>query len=335
LAEGQAESKLGFLDSVVGLFRGKAGETPATAPASAPRAGRLETLSASFEAALADLDRKAEELRRQSEASAAGGVAQPEERGVDPAAERARKMKAAHAAIRAGIEAAHARLGTGLDKADLEPLRAYLEEVATLVAADKGSQELISRARFAIAKKIQREAGELAVARLVELLERAKEGWPDPVRQGPSARADEIERSRRRRLAETRESFVSQDLAKTAERLLGVVSVWGSDYPEPGTPLWEEMVLQGVAAGIRARLVKDSIELLRRDRDQLLASTEASIGKELDALRRVLQTGVASLEQANQAAASSLRVLDEVVPDVAWEQIRSELPAARGEWASS
>jgi hypothetical protein len=329
MTEGSGDSKLGFLDSVVGLFGGKVGE----AAAPAPRGGRLETLSASFDAVLGELNRKAEELRRQSEASSsAAGGAETRDRVADRAAERSKRMKAAHAAIREDIESAHARLGTGLAKPDLEPLAAYLREVASLAAAGESSQELLSRARFSIANKLQREAGELAVARLIALLERAKESWPDPVPSGPAAKPEEIERSRRRRLAETRESFVAQDLTKTAERVLGVVSVWGSDYPERGTPLWNEMVLQGVAAGIRAEIVKESIELLQRDRDRLLASTEASIGKQLDELRRVVQSGVVSLEQANQAAASSLRVLDEVVPEVAWEQIRSQLPAARGDW---
>ena len=112
------------------------------------------------------------------------------------------------------------------------------------------------------------------------------------------------------------------------------MAVWGPDYPDRGGPLWEETALEGVAAGLRGQLVKEAVELLQRDREALLASAEAAIGKELDALHQVLKAGVSSLEQANQAVASSLRVLDEVVPQIAWERVRAELPKARGEWGS-
>jgi hypothetical protein len=58
------------------------------------------------------------------------------------------------------------------------------------------------------------------------------------------------------------------------------------------------------------------------------------MGKELAALRETLASGGLSGEQANQAVAASLRVLDQVIPDLAWEQVRSQLPRARGEWSS-
>ncbi len=326
------ESKLGFLDSLAGLFRGRS--EPKAASSSTPVAGGFETLRTGFEAALRELDQKAEELRRESGSSsgAAATARSDEERAAERAAERTHRMEAARAAIREDIAGAHTRLGTGLEKTDLEALAGYLEEVAALAETGRSSHELLPRARFTIADRVQRETSELAVARLVALLQRAGQGWPDPTHYAPSAKPEEIERSRRRRLAETRESFVAQDLARTAKRLLGVVDVWGSDYPDRGTPLWEETVLEGVGAGIRAELVRESIEILRRDRDRILELTRASVGKELAALQQVLQAGVVSLEQANQAAASALRVLDEVVPDVAWKQIRAQLPAARGEW---
>lgn len=223
---------------------------------------------------------------------------------------------------------------TGLARADFETLAAYLEEIAALADSGRNSHDLLPRARFVIAEKIQREAGELAVAHLVELLERKKMSWPDPTSYRPSAQPDEIERSRRRRLAEIRESFLNQPLTRTAERMLGIVKTWGSDYPERGSALWEETVLEGVAAGIRGELVKESVEALRRNRDLIMERTEAAIGKELDVLQQVLSQGVTSFEQANQAVASSLAVLDSVFPELAWEYIRSQLPRARGEWSS-
>jgi len=330
-----AESKLGFLDSLVGLFRGA--PEPSVEPSSAPAAGGFEALRTGFEATLRELDQKAEELRRESGAPPSAAGASPrseEERAAERVAERARRMEAARAAIREDIAGAHTRLGTGLEKTDLEALARDLEELSALAESGRDSHELLSRARFTIAERVLKETGELAVARLVALLQRAGQAWPDPTHYAPTAKPEEVERSRRRRLAETRDAFLAQDLSRTAKRLLGVVEVWGSDYPDRGTPLWEETVLEGLSAGIRGDLVRQSVEILRAHRDELLAGTEASVGKELAALRQVLQSGVASLEQANLATASALRVLDEVVPEVAWKTIRSRLPAARGEWGS-
>jgi hypothetical protein len=111
--------------------------------------------------------------------------------------------------------------------------------------------------------------------------------------------------------------------------MLGIVRGWGADYPDRSSPLWEECALEGVAAGIRAKLVRDFVELLRRDREALVARIESSVGKEIAGLQAAVQAGVQSIEQANQAVASSLRVLDEMVPEIAWQHVRSQLPEAR------
>jgi hypothetical protein len=93
-------------------------------------------------------------------------------------------------------------------------------------------------------------------------------------------------------------------------------------------------VLEAIAAGIRGELVREFVQILTRDTDELLDQTEASLGTELAALRRALQGGITSIDQANQAMASAFRVLDEVFPQIAWEHLRSKLPRARGEWSS-
>jgi hypothetical protein len=118
-----------------------------------------------------------------------------------------------------------------------------------------------------------------------------------------------------------------------AQRAVGIVSGWGSDYPDPGSRLWEECVLEGVAAGIRGQLAHAFLEVLRQDRNAVVAGIEELIGKEVKELRSVLQAGVRSIPQANQAVASALRGIDFVAPDVAWKHVRAQLPLARGEFA--
>jgi hypothetical protein len=322
-----AESKPRFLDSLIGLFRDKPDEAPPTKP---NQDRDFEAQRANFDAALHDLDEKAEEHRRQREAaSSAPGVSRS--MAHERAAERERSIADIRQTIRKEIGSMHEKLGTGVGT-DLEALSASLEELAVEVDAGKDSHELIPRARARAVQRLQKEAGELALTRLEVLRRRQNLEWPDLTHHDPWAQPEEIERSRRRHLAEVRESFLGQSLSRTGEGLLGIVTVWGSDYPHRGSPLWEETVLEGVAAGIRGDLVRECIAVARRDEDHVASLAEASIGKEVTKLQQVLKAGVTSIEQANQAAASALRVLDEVVPDLVWEHVRSQVPRARGQW---
>ena len=84
--------------------------------------------------------------------------------------------------------------------------------------------------------------------------------------------------------------------------------------------------------GSRVTFVRECITVTRRDEGELVSLAQVSVGKELIALQQALKAGVTSIEQANQAAASALRVLDEVISDLVWEHVRSQLPQARGEW---
>jgi hypothetical protein len=317
--------RLGFLDSLGRLFRAKEEAAPAPRPA-----GGLGTLEQAFDAAVRGLHEKIEEHRRTGEAavrSPAALTAQERE------AQRAQRLETVHRAMREDIEKMHARLGTGLDGAELDAVCALLAELDAVETAGKDSHSLLPRARWAIAEKLRVEAGELAVARLVGLLGRQNMGWPDPTQHHPSATPEEIERSRRRRLADLRRGFLADGFARTSELARGIIKGWGADYPERGSPLWEGCVLEGVAAGLRGQILRDMVEVVQRDREEILRQAEATVGRELAALQAALAGGVSSLEQANAAVASALRVIDETVPAIAWERIRAELPEARGEGA--
>lgn len=319
------ERRQGFLDSLGRLFRAK--EKSAEAPSSEePEAiRRLETLDSAIRAL-------EERIAQQREAaSAAGGAGARRLTADELAAERERRMQAVHRAMREDIEKMHSRLGTGLSAADLDAVRSSLEEIGAVAAAGRGSHELLPCARRAILEKLWAEAGELAVARTVSLVRSHGIEWPDPSRPPASATQDEIERARRRRLADLRKAFLGDGFERTAETLQGIVKGWGSDYPDRGSPLWEGCVLEGVAAGVRGDLMTRFADVLRRDRDALLADFDAAVGEETAALQRALAAGVHSLDQANLAVQSALRVVEDALPAIAWERLRSQLPAARGE----
>lgn len=320
--------KLGFLDSLGRLFGAKPKRAPA--PGSDAASG-FEKLEADFGAALRALDTRIAEQKRSAREESSSGTEPTGLTAEEREARRLRRMDEAHRAIREDIEKMHARLGTGISGTDLSAISAFLRELSEVSVAGADSHDLLPRARYAIAERMRAESGELAVARTIALLGQQKRDWPDPTQYSPTATPEEVERSRRRRLGEVREAFLALDLGRLAEVVEGIVRGWGGDYPDRGSPLWEETVLRSVTAGVRGRLIQDFVEVLRRGREQLLASTEGAVGKELASLQSALAGGVHSIEQANQAITSSLRVLDEVVPEIAWKAVCAELPQARGE----
>jgi hypothetical protein len=327
-SSGEASERLGFLDSLTRIFRGQK-ETGEPEPVAETGDARLEALGTSFDTAIGEFREKIEEQRVEpGVVRAVRRSAKPEDR------EKAREKRMAdiRLRIRGDIEQMHTQLGTGLKGVDLDEVIGVLEELEQFVSRGRSSHELVPRVRHAIAERLRTEAGELAVERLRALLERAAMSWPDPTHYSPSATDEAIERSLRRRLAETREAFLGQGFSRTAQTAVGIVTTWGADYPDPGSPLWNECVLEGVAAGMRGQLAQAFLEVLRQDRELLIAAIEDMIGKEVAELHRVVDDGVTSIHDASRVMASALQVVDIVVPEVAWKHVCGEEPRARGEW---
>jgi hypothetical protein len=324
----KAGEGLGFLDSLTRIFRGQK-ETGPPEPVAETGDAALEALGTSFETAVAEFQAKVEAQRVQP------GALRAERRSATPEdREKARQKRIADIHLRIGgeIEQMHTQLGTGLKGTDLDEIIGVLGELEEFVSRGHSSHELVPRVRHAIAERLRTETGELAVERLRALLDRAAMSWPDPTHHAPNATDEETERSRTRRLAETREAFLGQGFLRTAQSAVGVVTAWGSDYPDPGSPLWNECVLKGVAAGLRGQLAQTFLDVLRRDRELLISAIEDLIGKQVGELRRVVDDGISSIPDASRVMASALQVVDIVVPEVAWKHVCGEDPRARGEW---
>ena len=327
--EGPA-GKLSFLDSFTKLFRKE--EETAPAPEAVP-AKRFANLEADFEAAIRALNEKVEV--RLAESASTGPAAVRRDKGEDRIKQKLQRMEATHRAIREDIEKMHGRLETGIGGPDLDALAKFLEELDGSVKADKDSHSILPRARYAISGQLQARAGELAIARLADLLQRQKLGWPDPTQGGPGVTAEELERSRRRRLAEIKEAFLGAGLKRTARAHARIGRRGDPTIPQRGSALWEESVLEAIAAGIRGELVQEFVQILTRDAERA-ARPDRGIPRNASSPRSGERSRVActSIDQANQAMASAFRVLDEVFPQIAWEHLRSKLPRARGEWSS-
>lgn len=321
------DGKLGFLNALAHIFHRQ--EKIAEPRPQPTQANGLQALGADFEAALAELQEQVEKIRAREGGDTA---TRAHDTAIDRVAERTARLASIHSRIRREIEQMHDRLGTGTRGGDLDEISEALRELDEICATGRTSHDLLSRARYAVAEKIRLEAGELATQRVRELLGRAQIQWPDPTHYRPGTTEEEIERSRRRRLTETRKVFLAQGYERTAQRAVGIVSGWGADYPDPGTPLWEECVLEGVAAGIRGQLAHAFVEILRANRDALAARVQDLVGQEVVELRNVLQSGGNSITQVNRAVAGALGAIDRVVPEIVWKRLQEEVPLARGEW---
>jgi hypothetical protein len=328
-SESRRASRLGFLEKLRHVLHGSDPDDEAPATDDEAPSEALAALEHDFESALDQLKERVESMRA-SQPGAAGGRGRGS--AIDAAAARKARLAEIHDHIRADIEAMHARLGSGIDKGELDRILDGLAEVDELSRTGRDSHNFLPRAQHAIAERLRKESGELAIARLRMLLERDQQTWPDPIRYDPHATEEEIERSRRRRLGETREAFLAHNFARIAERAVGNVTGWASDYPEPGSPLWQECVLEGVGAGIRGELCLAFLEVLRTNIDAVVADVEDGIGKQIAELRRQLEAGIRSVDDGQRVLLSTLAAVDVITPDVAWRQIIERLPLARGEW---
>jgi hypothetical protein len=285
--------------------------------------GDLGAMATDFDAALRALNQRVAQQQRESQRP---GVGMAQLSDQDRAGEREARQQRAHRTMREDIERMHDTLETGLATPDLDALVAFLQHLQKLSSAGRCSHALLPRARHAIAERLRTGAGELAMARLVTLLHGQGLAWPDAAPPHPRATPEEIEVSRRRRLDQLRKNFLTYDFARIAERLQGVVSGWGGDYPERGSPLWQESMLKGVAAALWAKLLQDCVELLKRKQKELRSLAETAVSRELAALQAAVVRPSASAMETTEAIASSLRVIDEVVPEIAWELVAGALP---------
>ena len=272
-----------------------------------------------FNQALQRLNAKIELLRREGETNADSPVLT-----AGAAEDRLRRMARQQAAMRDDILSWHRQLGTGIDDAELARLATFMQATGKQVAAGEAALEVQPRCRRSILLRLQKEAGELAWSELERLCAAAGASWPETLRRDPLDSPETFERLRRDKRQENRAAFIDDDVLRSGQLLLGIESAWQSDYPERGTPPWQQLALDGVASALRARLLEGYFARVLSLRDAILARAVAQVGPELEALNRTVGAGVVTLEDAHRVAASSYRILDEIIPAIAWEMINTD-----------
>jgi hypothetical protein len=304
-----------FFEAISRLFSKPAPPPPA---AQAPSLAEMET---AFNAALQQLNGKIDDLRRQQQPSVSAT-------GLSPAAhaeERERRMRQAHAKILNDILIMHRQLATGIDLPALDVLATFLQECAEKVDEERSVPAVMPCCRSSILRRFHLEAGGEAWAELEGRLTAQNEAWPETTQRDPIE--DEAAFARRRQLKyrEMQNDFINYDLARSTELIRGIERAWQADYPEPGTPLWRELVLEGVATALRARILQGYYERLMKDKEKIVDRATELVGRELAALQAALaEKSLTSLEDAHRVAMTSRRVLDEVIPEIAWQVLLAE-----------
>jgi hypothetical protein len=126
-----------------------------------------------------------------------------------------------------------------------------------------------------------------------------------------------------------RKNFINNSIHQSSLLIVGIVDVWKSDYPEDDSDLWKSVVFEAVATALRARLMHLFTTRLRHDREFIENKTTELIGSKVAELNQTLQGGVTSINDAHRVVSSSLKILDEVIPALAWEHLQQVVPEAK------
>lgn len=309
-----------FIDRLIGLFHHSVPEEPTPPPS------EKAPLNKQFETSLIALEKTIEKQQRERESEINFGW-QRALRYEDEEVKKNKEQKI-YSKIRQDIESTHLRLNTGISSHELDLLKEYLVNANETFTSGKKSQEVLPRCRASILKRIHYEAGCLALNQMDDYLAKQNEAWPTRAPRNPAISTEEIQEIIKRNLITMRKNFINNSIHQSSLLIVGIVNVWKSDYPEDDSDLWKSVVLEAVATALRAKLMHLFTTRLRHDREFIENKTTELIGSKVAELNHTLQGGVTSINDAHRVVSSSLKILDEVIPDIAWQHLQKVLPEA-------
>lgn len=312
-----------FVDRLIDLFH-----HPDAEPAPSADAPKLSSLNQQFENALGTLQQIIEQRKREMERSGSSGwkgTLKVEKEEVKKAREeKIQKL------ILDDIEQTHSSLQTGMGSNDLVRLREFLIKAAEIASTGEQSHEILPRCRFSILNRLHLEAGFLSLKELDTFLGQQGASWPVTVPRDPTLTPAEAQEVIKRNQAQRRKEYLNYSINKSSFLIVGIVEAWKSDYPEPGSALWNSVVLEAVATALRAKGVERFSQKLRHDRAFIENKASELLGEKVSELNQSIQEGVTSLSDAHRVVASSLKILDEIIPELAWEHLQKAFPELKG-----
>lgn len=226
----------------------------------------------------------------------------------------------------------HRKLGTGLDRAELDRLHAQGEEWLARIRASAESGDLAARSVVQVIVGLYRRVGEVAWDELHERMATHGVPWPDPTGMSPHADAEDLQRARGLQSVREKADFLETPAVLALDRMLGIVQVWGATYPDRGTGPWVSTALRGVGAALRLRLFGRVFEAARERRDSLREGLQAKLHEKLDEVQALLARGVTSVAEADRISRETERIVHDVAPEYVWEGVKDALaePAPAG-----
>lgn len=304
-------SESGFLKGVTKIFhRDEAQKQPPKTPAA--QAPSLRDSTIELESRLKALTEKIEERRREQEQKAAISSGRIESKISEADRERIKEARTEkiHQEIRQEILEWHTRLDTKIGPDELNELHAFMKEM-TGMAVGRPGQSLDDRIRGAIVKRLFVETGQRSWDDMLQRMESAGENWPA---------ADE--QTRTAEINAAAELFLESGIRSMTDLVVGIVTVWKDHYPARDTSLRKSVCFRAVAAGLRAALLRQVVDLVRKEADDLRREAHQLLEKEVETVQSVLDAGVNSIEHADNIMTGASDLLEQVLPALCVERVR-------------
>ncbi|MGE0494101.1 MAG: hypothetical protein AB7S38_33130 [Vulcanimicrobiota bacterium] len=222
--------------------------------------------------------------------------------------------------LEAAIMAMHGRLGTGLDHQECQRLSEFVKSHKPGVSA-----KLEAEVDQAVMDYLYFKVGELAWIRLSQSMAGPALEWELSAELLHGRPPSEVKTLKTQKTEEMRLEFLDMTPQETAEMMVGEVKVWSTLYPDPGTWLWNETVLQGVGSALRAALYEQVLDLWEQRPQQLDALLQQMMTRKLSEASAALRNGIHSLTEANQILASLRQCCREELPQVVWQYLEPRL----------
>jgi len=284
--------------------------------------GELETIAVEAEV------RKREAATKAAEESAVNGT------GGDGLSEVARTLArqtvwilerdALRARLLDEIVDLHSSLGTGISREALPRLRLLLA-AHDPDAFPKPGASIEQQIEGSVLGVLARRTGERAWDRTNELMTRCGVPWPTPDGLGQNRSADELQAAMLQHQEEARNDFLTAGAHRLSGLVCGEVSAWKYCYPPPGSYLWRQTALRGVAAGLRGQLFAAAVESWMWRPPDLESRLLTTLEAELQTARHHLEDDRSSLQAAVDAAARVADVCNTVVPNAVWQFVEPRL----------
>ncbi len=272
-----------------------------------PRPPTVEELEAQLDQVLKSVQAQSSELRNEIE------EAEERRETVDFSERDWQRDKMAEE-----ILAMHQRLDTGLDADALGRVALFLKEHAPPTEAP---QELALQVDYGVLNHLWLKVGELAWKQLSEAMGADKLEWELSPEMLHGREPESVVHLKTQREKEIHQAFIALSASQTADLIHGEVRAWTTFYPKKGGWVWNETVLQGVGAGLRARYYEAALSLWEDRPAELDEVLRGMMKQHLAAASKALASGIHSLDEANSLVSGLRQCCRETLPKTVWKYL--------------